>query len=302
MKYLKRIDLHTHSAYSSDGEFKPASLVRLAGDAGLAAIALTDHNTMEGIPEAIEAGKKYGVEIVPGVEIDSQYGDYSSIHLLGYYLDPTAKKLLDFLQGMRDRYYQQAKKRVRRLQELGFEITYEEVLEFAPDIPVGVILAEVLLTNGKNNYHPALRPYLPGGERSGQPYFNFYLDFFTRGKIAYIPCEYPRSDEVIDLITTLGGIPVLAHPGSAFAAGNSKDIRAIKELIGAGLAGIEAYSTYHGPEEMEEFAQLAQKYNLLVTAGSDFHGKLKPKIAVGDVPNNNYQLLRKLKETAGSRS
>ncbi|AZO95386.1 PHP domain-containing protein [Halocella sp. SP3-1] len=294
MKKNKKIDLHMHSIYSSDGEFHPCKLLEIAKENNLTAVALTDHNTVAGISEAIAAGKHLGIEVVPGIEIDSQFRKYS-IHILGYYFDINDDKLNNLLTELNSLYYGLAQKRVTKLTELGFDIDYQQVLDYAVDLPVGVVIAEALLKNKKNFNHPLLKPYLTG-EKSKQPYFNFHLDFFSRGKAAYVHFKSISSKQVIKLIKGLGGIPVLAHPGYSFNYQNENDLTALKELIAEGLVGIEAYSSYHKQNEINEFEQIGKDNSLIITAGSDFHGKLKPEISMGGIKNNNYSILEELKD------
>lgn len=287
-----KIDLHLHSLYSSDGNILPEELVKLAKEVNLKAIALTDHNTMEGIPEFIDAGKKYGIETVPGIEIDTiETG--KKIHILGYYLDYQSQQIKKLAEDIKDKLYQQAKKRVNLLKEMGFIIEFEEALKIASDIPVGGVLAETIIINEKNHKHPDLQPYIKGGNKSDQPYFNFFLDFFTEGKKAFIALENYNSLEVIRLIKKIGGVPVLAHPGYNLDVKGDRNI--ILEMVNEGLLGIEAYSSYHNQKQMEDFAELGRELDLIITAGSDFHGKFKPKIKIGQIQHNDYDILVKLK-------
>ncbi|GAB6138366.1 PHP domain-containing protein [Halanaerobaculum tunisiense] len=292
---MKEIDLHIHTNYSDDADFSPQEIINKAQQKGLAAIAITDHDLTAGVPEALELTTDKELEVIPGVEFDTRYGT-NNLHILGYYLDWQSSQIDDLLAGMEEAKEEQFFKRIARLQELEFEITAQEVLaQSENDRPLGGFIAEVLLNKPANQNDDRLQTYLTG-EKSDQPYFNFHLDYFKAGAKAYVPCWKPQASEAIKLIRELGGVAVLAHPGSAL---NYDDQEVITDLMAAGLQGIEAYSTYHTEEERAGFIKLAEKNDLLVTAGSDFHGSLKPKIELGGVKGNDYAIVDKLKELRG---
>lgn len=289
---MKKIDLHVHSNYSDDADLTPQELIEIAMDRGLAAISITDHNLTDAISEALELVEDNNLEIIPGIEFDTNYGD-NILHILGYYIDYNSPKIDELLGGMEEAKKEQFYGRIERLQQLGFNITAQEVLEKADnDRPLGGFIAEVLLAKTESKEDPRLETYYTG-EKSDQPYFNFYLDFFRAGQPADIPCWKPSAKDTIKLIKEIGGVAVLAHPGSTLSP---KDEDVIDDLIEAGLQGIESYSTYHNEEEVAEWLALAEKKGLLATAGSDFHGHLKPKIELGGVAGNDYNIIEQLRE------
>jgi len=293
---MKKIDLHMHSNYSDDADFTPQQLIEMAIEKGLATISITDHNLTDAIPEALKLTEGSGLEVIPGIEFDTNYGD-NILHILGYYIDYNSPKIDELLGGLEEAKKEQFYRRIERLQELGFDITTQEVLEASDnDRPLGGFIAEVLLAKDESRKNPDLETYYTG-EKSDQPYFNFYLDFFRAGQPADIPCWKPSSKDTIRLIRELGGVAVLAHPGSTL---NPEDEEVVDDLIEAGLQGIEAYSTYHNQKELEQWLALAKKKNLLATAGSDFHGHLKPKIELGEVAGNDYTIIEQLRELRGS--
>ncbi|GAB6100221.1 PHP domain-containing protein [Halanaerocella petrolearia] len=295
---MREIDLHIHTNYSDDADFTPEEIITKAKDNDLAAIAITDHNLTEGVGETLELTVDDELEVIPGVEFDTRYGD-NILHILGYYFNWQSSKIDEMLKGMEEAKKEQFFKRIERLQELGFEITAEEVLEQSDnDRPLGGFIAEVLLNKPENQDNEELQTYLTG-DKSDQPYFNFYLDYFRAGAKAYVPCWKPTAKDAIKLIRELGGVAILAHPGSTLSY-HDKDV--IDDLIEAGLQGIEAYSTYHNEDEIDGFLQLANEKDLLATAGSDFHGHLKPKIELGGVIGNNYQIVEELKALRGDTS
>ncbi|WP_018247830.1 PHP domain-containing protein [Orenia marismortui] len=288
---MKKIDLHMHSSYSDDADYTPQEIIKMAKKKNLSAISITDHNLTTAISEALEITKNDDLEIIPGIEFDTNY-ESNILHILGYYIDYNSSKISELLSGMEEAKKEQFYKRIDRLQELGYSITAKEVLDKADnDRPLGGFIAEVLLAKSESKEDPRLKKYY-NGERSDQPYFNFYLDFFRSGMPADIPCWKPNAKDTIELIKELGGVAVLAHPGSTL---NPKDEDVIDDLIASGLQGIEAYSTYHNKQEMEQWLEVAKNKNLLATAGSDFHGHLKPKIELGGVAGNDYSIVEELK-------
>lgn len=293
---MKKVDLHIHTNHSQDADYKPAKIVEKAINKDLAAIAITDHNVTSGIPEALDFAQDKEIEIIPGIEFDTNYGD-NILHILGYYLDWQSEKIKNLVAGMKESKREQFYERIRRLQQLGYDITAEEVIaKVEAEIPLGARIAQVLLAKPVNQAKESLQPYL-NGDKSDQPYFNFYLDFFKAGAKVDVPCWKPSAKETIELIVELGGVAVLAHPGSTLTA---DDGVVIDDLISAGLKGMEVYSTYHDSDEIEAFRELAREKDLLMTAGSDFHGHLKPEIEIGEVGGNEYEIVEGLKELSSS--
>ncbi|MBM7556202.1 PHP domain-containing protein [Halanaerobacter jeridensis] len=294
---MKRVDLHMHSNYSDDADLPVKELIVRANQKDLAAISITDHNCTAAIDEALELTKDSDLEIIPGVEFDTNYGT-NTLHILGYYIDWKSNRIDQLLDGMDEAKMEQFYERIEALQNLGLEITAEEVLEKADvERPLGGFIAKVVLSKEGNQDKPQLQTYL-NGAKSDQPYFNFYLDYFKAGAKAYVPCWKPSAKDTINLIRELGGVAVLAHPGSTIKV---SDEEVIDDLKSAGLEGIESYSTYHSDDELEGFVELAKEKDLLITAGSDFHGELKPKIELGGVAGNTYDIVKRLKELRGDQ-
>jgi hypothetical protein len=167
---------------------------------------------------------------------------------------------------------------VLNLHRLDIPVDADEVLATAQGkLPCAELIAEVLLQNPSYSDVTALDPYRPGGSRGDMPYINFYLDFFAQGKPAYVKIDYMDYVEAIDLIKRNGGIPVIAHPGHNFRGREE----VVAYLIRQGAEGVEVFNNYHSPEQMHYLAELAVHHKALVTCGSDFHGKTKPLIGVG---------------------
>lgn len=276
---MGKIDLHIHSNFSDDGELEVEDIVKLSIDQGMEAISICDHNSTRGVKRAIEYGNANGVEVIPGIEIDCTYNSID-LHVLGYFIDYDN---LVFEQLEEDIFRQEKEagiKRIRKLKEnTGLKIDEKEVLEKANGQTItGELIAEVLLGKEENINNEMLRPYLRGGNRSDMPYVNFYWDFFSQDKIAYVPINYISLREAINIIKNSGGVPVIAHPGNNLK--NNMDM--IDSIIMEGICGIEAFSTYHTLEQTDYFYKKALEHNILVTCGSDFHGKNKPNIKIGE--------------------
>lgn len=260
-----RCDLHTHTQ-ASDGMQPPADNVRMAAEKGLAAVAITDHDTVAGIAEAQEAGRKYGITVVPGVEISTRAGG-KDIHVLGYYMDTSNALFLSRLEGLRDTRSQRNEEIVHKLRNLGIDITLEKVIagmgrELKPDESVG-------------RPHIADELVRLGAATDMRDAFNKYL---AEGAAAFVLPPRIRPEEACQWIVEAGGAPVLAHPG---LYGDDELVRGILER--SKLRGIEVYHSDHGPAEEQRYLLLAAEYGLIVTGGSDFHGARQSVIFHGDI-------------------
>ena len=274
------IDLHTHST-ASDGSFSPTELVKLAKEMGLRALALTDHDTIEGLEEFIKTGKELDLETVPGTEL-SAYFEKGTLHILGYFIDFHSQKLKDRLKKLQEARAERNPKIVKKLQALGIPITYEEVVAISGGGQIGrPHFAKLLLQKG------IVKTFDEAFER-----------FLKKGAPAYVEKDkiFPR--ECLEIILEAGGIPVLAHPFTLHLENDALEAF-VKQLKDWGLRGIEAYYTEHTPAQTAFYLKLAEKYGLCVTGGSDFHGKNKPEIKLGLGYGNlrvPYRLLERLKE------
>ena len=255
-----------HSTHS-DGTDTPSRLVELASEAGLAAIALTDHDTTTGVAEAMEAGRQKGLRVLSGVEITCEYGG-KSMDMLGFCFDSGAAEL----QKQLDRIQQGRRERnleiIGKLNALGFDITYDEVA------------AEADKTDGKivGRPHFATVMIRKGIVTERQEAFDKYL---AEGGAAYVQKLAVSPGECTAMIRNAGGVAVLAHPKLVrFPAGEDID-SLLTNLKNAGLEGLECYYSLHSEEETTCYLELAKKYELLVTGGSDYHGGNKPEIKVG---------------------
>lgn len=247
-------DLHTHTT-ASDGTRPPRDNVRLAKEAGLAAMAVTDHDTVNGVAEALAEGERLGVTVVPGVEISTVCGG-QDIHVLGYWIDPGDERFLARLSELRAVRERRNEMMVERLNALGVHIAMQDVIDS--------------LASVKRQDDTIGRPHIAdalvrkGYAADMQDAFDRYL---AKGAAAYV--NPPRIDPAtaIQWIREAGGAPVLAHPGLY-----SMD-EIVAELAAAGLAGLEAYHSDHTPEQEAAYVRLASSLGLAITAGSDYHGE-----------------------------
>ncbi|MEM1484186.1 PHP domain-containing protein [Oscillospiraceae bacterium PP1C4] len=274
---MSKIDLHIHSNCSDDGEFTALELLRLCKEAQIKYLSITDHNTVRAVSEVLALAPKFGMEAISGVELDCVHMG-RNFHLLGYHFDHTLPVFAEIEQDIFKQEQNAAEQKIALIQkEIGIPLSTKEVLAAAKGkIVTGELIAEILLQKEDANEHETLLPYLNGGARSDNPYVNFYWDFFSQDKAAYVPIHYISLTEAVELLHDAGGIAVLAHP----AQNLQSNYDLLEQIIKTGIDGIEAYSSYHGRIEAAMFDQIAQRHRLLVTCGSDFHGKIKPSIAL----------------------
>ena len=258
------VDLHIHST-CSDGLFSPEEVVKLASDAGLQAISLADHDNISGISRAMQAGAAAGIEVIAGVELSSQWFQYTDMHLLGYgfdYQDPyLLRSLAEFQQF-----------RATRNQQI-VELVNQRLISQDRQ-PLDPEAVRSLAGGSIGRPHIALALRQAGYVQNNEEAFVKYL----------VPCNVPKryfpADEAIKLIHRSGGIVVLAHP--PYATRDHFKLEAlVTELVKLGLDGIEAYNNASGLDETKWLIKLAQRHQLLVTGGSDFHGDSESIIAVG---------------------
>lgn len=275
---MNKIDLHIHSHYSSDGELTISKILNIAKKLRLRCLSITDHNTVRGIEEAIEYGKQLNIEVIPGIEIDCTYNSVN-LHLLGYYIDWNKNEFNELEKSLHHQEMKAFPQMLSNLEKIGIKVDREEVLRKAHGkAPCGEIIAEVILNKDDSVNNELLMPYLKGGERSDMPFLNFYRDFLSQGKIAHVPLRYLHLKEAINLIKASNGIPVIAHPGDNLR----NNMGMIDSIIKEGVRGIEVFSNYHTSEQVDYFRNKSEENKLIITCGSDFHGKNKPCIQLGD--------------------
>jgi len=241
-----RIDLHIHST-ASDGQLSPAKVVHAALEIGLKAIALTDHDTTEGIAEAVAAAQGTPLEVIPGVEISADIPG-SEVHILGYYLEYEQPDLRRKLAVFRDSRLDRAQRIIAKLTRMGISLDWERVKQIAGDGVVGrPHIARALLEKG----------YVSSTDEA-------FARYIGRNGPAYADRPKMSPGEAVQTIRAAGGLPVLAHPLYATSL--------IPELTRVGLAGLEVYYTGYDPDEIDLLLDLAWKHGLVATGGSDYHG------------------------------
>jgi 3',5'-nucleoside bisphosphate phosphatase len=278
----KLIDLHTHST-ASDGSLDPDELVSYAKRKGAAAISLTDHDTIGGLESALAAGKEQGLEVIPGLEISAQY-PAGSMHILGYYIDPSDPNFNQELQRLQEVRRERNPKIINKLQTLGIPISFEQVQALAKGQIGRPHIAQVL--------------FQMGAVSSLEEAFQKYL---ARGALAYEEKFRFSPHEAIVMIIRAGGIPVLAHPFTL----NYQSLRDLKGVVEKlkedGLQGIEVIYSEHTPDQTRDYFSLAKGLDLCYTGGSDFHGDLKKGVDIltgkGDlkIPYRIIEILKGLK-------
>ena len=268
-----KIDLHLHTSFS-DGTFSPEEVVYEAQKNGFSVISISDHDCIDGVEPAIQAGLKYGVMVIPGVEITAEK-EALEVHILGYFIDYKDKKLKTALAGVRQSRVGRIYDMIDRLKTLGINVSPEDVFKLSKEGSVGrPHLARVLVKEGfVNSEDEAFRKYL--GDKA--------------------PCYVRRFNlvphEAIKIILEAKGVPVYAHPKMM----GRDDF--IPDFIKAGLRGIEVYHPDHTPAVARYYRDLAKKNNLLVTGGSDFHGTVKKDVFIGKV-NIPHELVEALEKEA----
>jgi predicted metal-dependent phosphoesterase TrpH len=265
-----KMDLHTHST-ASDGLYTPTELAKRASEAGLSIIALTDHDTTNGLAEALSAGEARHLEIIPGIEINTDIPG-TEVHVLGYFLEYQQAAFQQTLQTLRDMRVTRAQRMVEKLRSIGLNITWERVRELA--------------TGTVGRPHVAAALVEGGYAESIADAFNRYIG---RGKPGYVARYKLAPLDAVRLINSVHGVPVLAHP-----AGIPELEHLLPSLCEAGLAGIEVYYGDYDPQTVENLKRLADYYHLIPTGGSDYHGPgIHPTpLGAREVPEQSLRRLR----------
>ena len=256
------VDLHLHST-KSDGSDEPADVVRLAAEAGLTTIALTDHDNLDGVAEARAAADAAAIGLIPGTELSVDWED-AAMHMLVYFLEPGSGPLQDELETIRQGRANRNHVIVERLNDLGVDITYDEVATEAGDGVVGrPHIAAVLLRGGH--------------VETIQEAFDRFL---ATGRPAYVDRLRLEARNAIELARRSGAVPVIAHPHTVGVSAEDYR-RAFTSLVDAGLGGIEAYYSEYSPDQRAHIARLCKQLGIAATGGTDYHGTYKPGMRVG---------------------
>lgn len=277
-----KADLHVHST-ASDGRHTPEDLVRMAVSRGVEVLAITDHDSVDGIPAALEAARAFpGLKVIPGVEISTDV-PHGEVHVLGYFIDYTDPGLTAKLADLRDSRKVRARKMIGKLADMGVQVEWDRVQEIAGSGSVG-------------RPHLARAMMEKGYVQSAREAFNKYIG---REGPAYVEREKMTPEEVVEMIVKVGGLAVLAHP---------VDIDDLEELLPrlqrVGLIGIEAYYNGYTPKTVEYLASMSSKHHLIALGGSDYHGMdtitETPLGGVDLPPDNVKRLLGLAKKQIGS--
>jgi predicted metal-dependent phosphoesterase TrpH len=281
------VDLHCHST-ASDGTLPPAQVVRLAGESGLSALALTDHDTVGGIAEAQAQALRIGLDFLAGIEISAEYPQPGTLHILGYGIDPLSPQLNEMMRTLLEGRDNRNPRIVEKLRSLGVAITMAEVEQ------------EARAGSDELKHKPIGRPHIAaillrkGYVTSIKQAFDKYL---APGGLAYFDKERLTPRQAIERIGQAGGVAVLAHPVQLRAENDAQLERTVKDLVDLGLEGIEVIHSDHDEAMVEKCSHLADRFGLLKTGGSDFHGSNKKDIQLGRaagrrIPRDFFDALR----------
>lgn len=269
-------DLHIHTT-ASDGTDTPSEVVAKALNLGLCAIAISDHDTLSGVTEAQQAANNFNLEVISGVEVNT-YFQGNEVHLLGYLIDPHHDEFVSKLKDLQGDRFERIKKIVNKLKDLNIHVSLDRVLELSAGGSVGrPHVAQALVESG---YVKTLQ--------------EAFLTYIGNGKPAFVPREKLTPKEAIKLIKRAHGVPVLAHPGF------SKIDAFIPELIEEGLKGLEVWHRNHNTFMVEHYLKLTEKYNLIPTGGSDYHGSGHDTCNVLGSSVAPYGTVKLLKGVAGA--
>ena len=255
------IDLHTHST-RSDGSYTPSELILYADKLGLYAVALTDHDNIDGLIDAYETAKNLEIKFIPGIELSCDFE--SELHIVGLNIDYTNKDLISACEKFKDDRKKRNISKIKKLNDIGLDITLDEAKKYCPGDALGrAHIAKVLVDKGyATDLKDAFKKYL------------------GKGKVGYSN-EYRISyEEAISLIKNSGGTAILAHCHS-LNMDNETFISFVKTLKDAGLDGLEGYYTQYTEEQSAFYKEVAKKLDLKISGGSDFHGNMKPLVNLG---------------------
>lgn len=263
------IDLHTHTT-ASDGDKNPKELIDYAITKGIDVIAITDHDTIDGIEEAMNYSKDKNIFVIPGIEFGAEVSK-GEIHILGLFIDYKNKDLQQKLEKLKNQRSYRNDKFIEEFNKLGFDITLEELQQISNGEVIGKPhFAKLFIKKG----------YIKEVEE-------IFTNYFKKSPFKEIKRMSYKPKEVIEIIKNANGIAILAHPHSLKLDDEILEEK-IKEFVEYGLDGIECYHSNHTEEQMKKYREIAEKYNLIITKGSDYHGPVtKPKVELGKGINGN---------------
>ena len=251
---IKIIDLHTHTD-SSDGIYSPIELIDHAARNNIVAMAITDHDTVDGLKDASEYAKKINFNLIPGIELSIEYSG-GSFHLLGLFIDFENLKLLKTIKKLKRNRENRAQKIVKDLRNYDVNISFDEVKKGVRNGSIGKPhIARIMVKMGY-----------------GQNVTEIFHNYMRKGKPGYVKKGNLEITEAISVIKQAGGTPIIAHPASLNYSSYNEFDNILRDSINAGVEGLEVYSSMHSLDETQKFLEIAKKYNILISGGSDFHG------------------------------
>jgi hypothetical protein len=270
------IDLHVHTN-ASDGILSPVEVIEIARSKNLRAIAITDHDTTDGFVEALNSINGDDLELVPGVELSCIFAD-NDVHLLGYLIDYKNAEFIKTIKKFREERYNRGKAMVAKLNELGINLSIETVAAIAGNAAMGrPHIADALLR-----------------EEFVQTYDEAFARYLGYHAPAYVPKKHLDVEHAINIIHLIGGVAVLAHPGTL------DHDEFIPVFVEMGLDGIEAYHSLHDRKTVERYKNMVKKFSLIYTGGSDCHGPRKGKLLLGTL-HVPYECLDNMRKRVESR-
>ncbi len=275
----RMIDLHVHTT-ASDGTFTPSDVILLAKKAGLAAMAITDHDTVNGIDEAVNKAKEVNFELIPGIEIS--VGETENIHIVGLYIEHKNTDLVKIVDIMKRYRYERNQELISNVQKEGYDISYEKICQSMNTDNVGRLhIAHYMQKNGmSNDYRKIFKKYLIPGAKT------------------YVPMKNVSEEEGISAIIKSGGIPVLAHI-NYLKQNDYETEKTVKRLMEYGLRGIEVFYSGYDKRTEKLAHRISEKYKLIKSGGTDFHGTRRPGVYLGTGRGNMcvpYELLLDIKK------
>lgn len=273
---MNKIDLHMHSKYSLDGEKTVKELLDIATQSNIETIAIADHNSTlayKDLPQDLS------VNVIPAVEIDCSFHD-KDFHILGYFIDPFHPIWDEIRESVSKMEKESGLKRLEIItNEMGIKVDMDHLKRLRPNgVYEAESVCEVALSMKENDDNPYLKEFRPGQKHGESPYVDFFWEYCAKGKMAYSPMEFIPMEDIIKIFRSQNAFISLAHPGNNV----KEDDELLEDIIALGIDGLEVYSSYHTKEQIEYYKQKAIQHNLVMSAGSDFHGKTKPHISMGD--------------------